>query len=157
MRNHLILVIFITFPLAVSACSPSQPIPTSTAEPRAAFTPVPTNTPDFEHATSVDAIVGTWDHQGTDFYLRFYEDGTLHVARTIEELDSQPNAVNEVWFDGTQMVLKEILVSGVSSCGEVLGKYEVRLLANGNIWLVTIEDDCFGRARNTAVEFEPVR
>ncbi len=109
----------------------------------------------FPLATSIEDIVGTW-HSGA-VYLRFHEDGTMQWADTLDELDSQPYATGNIQFEGTQMTLKETAVSGVPSCGDALGIYEVQLLPDGKIKIVTIEEECAPRAGDTALEFEPVR
>jgi hypothetical protein len=119
----------------------------------------PTATPSqvFTLATSAEEIVGTWQwHLGTR-YIRFDEDGTLREADALDKLDSQPFAINSYQFEGTKMVTKEVSVSGVPSCGEKIGSYEIRLLESGNIRIVVLEDQCTHRAGFVAAEYEPVR
>jgi hypothetical protein len=113
----------------------------------------------FTLATSIKDVVGSWysGESGYDVYLRFSEDGTLLTADSLDGLDSQPYATADIQFEGTQMSLKETAVSGVPSCGDALGIYEIRLLPDGKIAIVTIEDECPPRAGDTALEFEPVR
>ena len=147
MKTPLISVMM-TFVVMMAACSPAQ---TPTAAP-----PTSAPTQAFKLATSAEEIVGTWHNSGAG-YLRFYKDGTFHWARALDNLDSQPNAINEFRFEGTQMILKEVSVSGVPGCGDATGIYEVRLLEGGKIRIVTIEDKCAPRAGSTAVEYEPVR
>ena len=101
--------------------------------------------------------MGTWHNEGKDIYLRFYEDGTLHQSHSLDNLDNQPYAISEVWFEGTQMSLKETAVSGVPSCGDTPGIYEVRLLPDGKIRIVRIKEKCSPRAGDTALQYDPVR
>ena len=55
------------------------------------------------------------------------------------------------------MVITEVSVSGVPSCGKKIGRYEIQLLENGNIQIVTINEQCPPRAGDTAGVYEPVR
>ena len=100
-------------------------------------------------------MVGTWQYADTFFY-RFYPDGTYHQAHAVEELESKPYVISKYWFELGRMSVEDISVSGVPSCQPDIGVYEVRLLENGNIDIVTIKDKCTERARETAFELEPV-
>ena len=55
------------------------------------------------------------------------------------------------------MVIKEVSALSVTSCGEKIGNYEIRLLESGNIEIVVLEDQCTARAGSVAREYEPVR
>jgi len=130
--------------------------------PAATPTPIPptaTPTQAFTLATSAEEIVGTWQRGrvGDAGYIRFDEDGTRRGAYALNKLDSQPYAINSYQFEGTKMVTTEISVSGVPSCGEKIGSYEIRLLESGNIRIVVLEDECSHRAGSFAGEYEPVR
>lgn len=149
MKTSLISVLVTTLVVLAGACSPAQ-TPTVSLP-----TTVPTQA--FTRATSIKDIAGTWHNEGTEMYLRFYEDGTLHNADSPENLENQPYATSEIRFEGTQMSLKETAVAGVPSCGDALGLYEVHLLPDGKIRIVIIEENCSPRASDTAWEFEPVR
>jgi hypothetical protein len=155
-------------PAATSTPVPSVATPTPTPlPPTATPTPVPpartpepptaTPTQAFILATSAEEIVGTWQKTIGAGYIRFYEDGAFHQARALDNLDSKPFAICEFRFEGTQMLIKEISVSGVPSCGEPIGIYEVRLLEGGKIQIVSIKDKCSPRRGDTATVYEPVR
>ncbi len=102
-------------------------------------------------------IVGIWQSPTKGLYLRFNEDGTLHQARSLDGLDTEPYAISDIWFQGTQMNLKERSVSGVPSCGDDPAIYEVHLLSGGYIQIVKIQDSCSPRAGDTALKLDPVR
>ncbi len=129
--------------------TPVLPTVTPTPEP-------PTATPMevFTLATSAEEIVGTWYESGS--YIRFDEDGTFRQAFSLDKLDNQPYAISSYRFEGTKMVTSEISVSGVPSCGNKIGSYEIRMLENGNIEIVTIQDQCRPRAGDTSGEKEPI-
>ena len=125
-------------------------------------TPVPpTATPSraFTLAASAGEIGGTWQRGRVEgaLYIRFDEDGTFREAYALNELDSQPFSINSYQFEGTKLVTTQVSVSGVPSCGESIGSYEIRLLESGNIRIVAIEDPCTHRAGSVAGEYEPVR
>lgn len=107
-------------------------------------------------ATSAAEIVGTWEQPGFD-YVRFYEDGKLHHAISVDSLDSDPYAINEFWFENNQMFLKELLLTtGEAPCAEV-GAYEISLLDDGKIHLQSIDDKCKYRSVFMTGDYNPVQ
>ncbi len=126
-----------------------QPTATDTIGP-----PTYTPSPAFTLATSAQEIIGTWRERS--LYIRFDEDGTFRQAHALDTLDSRPYAISSYHFEGTTLVTTALSVSGVPSCGDVVGSYEIRLLENGNILITTIQDACSPRAGDTAGEKEPV-
>lgn len=139
-------------PIPAPSTATDTPIPpttaTSTTEP-----PTSTPTPAFTLATSIEDVVGTWYNPNKNIYLRFYEDGTFHHAHG---LDDEPHAINEFQFEGEEMFIKTISVSGVPSCGDEIGTYKVRLYPNGTIQIAKIKDNCLPRLGETALKFDPV-
>ena len=131
--------------------TPVPPTATPTIEP-----PTATPTDVFVLATSADEILGTWVRSGV-LYIRFDSDGTFRQAHAPDQLDGQPYAISSYQFEGTELVTMEISVSGVPSCGKKIGRYEIRLLENGDIQIVEIKDQCPPRAGDTAGVYEPVR
>ena len=118
--------------------------------------PIATPTQAYTLATSADEIIGTW--VGSEiFYVRFDSDGTYRQAHSLEKLEIEPYAISSYQFEGTEIVTMEISVSGVPSCGNKIGRYEIRLLENGNIQIVEIKDQCPPRAGDTIGIYEPVR
>lgn len=117
--------------------------------------PTATPTQAFTLATSADEIVGTWHLGG--YYLRFDSDGTFRQAHALDKLDDQSYAISSYQFEGSEMTITEVSVSGVPSCGNKNGRYEIQLLESGNIRIVAIKDPCTPRAGEIAGEYEPVR
>ena len=149
MRASPISMMLMALIMMASACGST---PTPTAAP-----PTSAPTQAFTLATSAEEIVGTWQKEIGVGYVRFYEDGTFHQARALGDLDSKPFAICEFRFEGTRMFTKELSVSGVPSCGDTPGIYEVQLLEGGRIEIVAIEDKCSHRRGDTATVYEPVR
>jgi hypothetical protein len=161
-------------PTSIPPTATATPVPpTATATPvppTATVTPVPptatatatrpsaTPTQVFTLAASLEEIAGTtWRKTVGTSYIRFYEDGTFHQARALDTLDKSPFAICRFWFEGTQMFYTELSVSGVPSCGDAIGVCEVRLLEDGRFEIVSIEDSCGPRRRDTATMYEAVR
>jgi hypothetical protein len=114
-----------------------------------------TNAETFVLATSPDEILGTW--QSGNYYIRFDGDGTFRLAHALDRLTSQPVAIGSYLFQGTNMAIKEISVSGVPSAGDEIGNYEIKLMERGNIRIVLIRDQSRGRAGDLVREYVPVR
>ena len=144
-----------TIPTAIPPTVAPTPVP-PTITPTAIL-PTSTSTPGYIQATSLEEILGTWYNPNKKLYLRFYEDGFLHHSHSLDEIDAAPYAKHEIWFEGTQISLKQLEVSGVPSCGDVIGVYEIRFYSKGNIQIVKIKDSCPQRAGDTALPFTPVR
>ena len=108
-------------------------------------------------AASAQDIAGTWQGIGTDgLYMRFNADGTLHVAKSLEALNTKPDAINTFRFEGTRLIFTEVEASGLPSCGAAPAIYEVQLQTNGNIKFVKIQDTCSKRATSTSRVHKPV-
>jgi hypothetical protein len=88
--------------------------------------------------------------------MRFYVDGTVHEADSLEQLDGEPFAVNRFEFDGDRLVLRELSVSGVPPCGGDPARYEARLLQSGRLQLVDVRDACAPRAGDVRGIYERV-
>jgi hypothetical protein len=137
-------------------CDAPASMPTPVPSTAMAGRPTGTATADFTPVDSIGDIVGTWRSSSRDLYLRFDESGILRKSFSVDKLDSRPYSTNEVWFEGTQMYLKEMAVSGAPSCGDEAAVYEVRLYSEGGIRIVKIRDSCAPRVRHTALELDPV-
>lgn len=134
--------------------TPTPVSPTATLMPKPP-TATPTPTQVFTLATSVEEIVGTW--RAGSYYIRFDRDGTFRQADALDKLHDQPYAISSYQFEGTKMVIAEVSVSGVPTCGKKTGSYEIRLFESGKIWIVAVKDQCAPRAGDVAGEYEPVR
>jgi hypothetical protein len=157
-----ILILLLLAGCGAPAAEPTPELPTATCTAipsKETPTPVPppaTPTQVYTLVTSADEIVGTWVRSGV-LYIRFDSDGTFRQAHEPDQLESQPYAISSFQFEGTEFVTKEISVSGVPSCGEKIGRYEIQLLEDSNIRIVEIKDQCPPRAGDTAGMYEPVR
>lgn len=109
----------------------------------------------FTLITSAEEIVGMWHIES--YFIRFDADGTFRQAYTQELLDSQPYAISSYQFENGTMVIVEIAVTDVPSCGMKSGSYEVRLLESGKLKIVTISEPCVPRARDVAQVYDPYR
>lgn len=166
-RNRFrLLMLFTVFILFVTACGqPAQPAATIAPSPTSApsSTPEPTPTPQPVLATSMMDIVGVWEHPlpGSSVFREIKEDGTMTLASgAIENLDEQPYSMSESWFEGNQFMVKivESVLPESSACIDIVGSYEVHLLADGSLRFVVVEDECEIRARvNLAGDWVPAQ
>jgi len=82
---------------------------------------------------------------------RYWAASTFRLCHLVE---------GEFWFEGKQLFMKD--TAGVPPDRDVcvkskqIGKYEVQVLANGNIKIVKIEDECSGRVLILPAEYERV-
>jgi hypothetical protein len=139
-------------PPPASTLLPSTPTripPTATLHPPTATAPEPYTLPEAEE------LLGTWKFSDMDF-TRFYEDGTVHEAYSLAQLDADPFAVNRFELEAGRMTLRELSVSGVPPCGDKVGVYELRLLEGGKLQMVTIRDACYPRAGDVEGMYERV-
>ena len=134
---------------------PSHPPPTSTTLPPTPTAPPPTAPEPYSVVTDAEQIIGTWKFSDTDF-TRFYEDGTIHDANSLGQLDADPFAVNSYEFEDGRLIARELSVSGVPPGGGKVGSYEIRLLHLGQIQIVVIKDACVPRAGDTQGIYEHV-
>lgn len=96
-------------------------------------------------AASAEQVIGTWVAQVGVAAIRFDEDGTYREAWGLAMLDAAPFAISTYRFDGAVMLVGGDdggTVVGVPDCGDVVGRYEARLLASGSLQFVPIEDAC---------------
>jgi hypothetical protein len=129
--------------------SPTRIPPTATLHPPTATAPEP-----FTLAEAKE-ILGTWKYSESDF-TRFYEDGTVHDAYSLAQLDADPFAINRFEVEAGRLTMHELSVSGVPPCGSKVGVYEIRLLQSGNLQIVTLRDECRPRAGDVEGIYERV-
>ena len=116
--------------------------------------PPATASESFVVVTSAEQIIGTWMRPAR--YRRFDEDGTFRSASSANALDGAPSAINAYRFEEAVMLVTEVAVSGVPSCDDAVGHYEVRLFESGDLQIVVIKDPCHARAGSTAWVYERV-
>ncbi|MCJ7678296.1 MAG: hypothetical protein MUO35_11305, partial [Anaerolineales bacterium] len=105
--------------------------------------------------TDPGAIIGTWKTSLPDF-VRFYADGAYNEANHLEDLEIAPFAIGSYEFSDGFLVVREMEVHGVPSCGGKVGRYELRLLDSGRLQVVVLKDACEARAGDTFGLYERV-
>ncbi len=139
-----------------AGCSPSA-TPTPTPEPEHTARPTATLPAGARLATSLEDIAGTWVGTTADrMYQRFNVDGTCYTSVSLEKLNTNPAVESTCIFEGDVLVMTDVKVTGLPSCGGKPGRYQVHLLANGNIIFARVFETCAPRGRSTAQEHEPV-
>jgi len=141
-----------------ASCAPQLP---ATQPPTATSKPVPTvvpPTPTFVAglANSPEQILGTWECPGWGF-MRFAAEGTFTQADKRQKLDTQPFAVHKFWFTRTQLLIAQVSVHGVPSCGPAPATYQVQLLTPDSLLMIVVKDACDPRAKETEGEYTRVK
>ncbi len=106
--------------------------------------------------TSFEDIAGsTYQRQGAgpQFYLHFFEDGTVHISASRDLVEERPGGVTETRFEGTKIFLTETEGPCDDNPDAI---YEIHLLENGNLEFVAIEDPCAARLSTWTVEWAAV-
>ena len=93
--------------------------------------------------TSAEQVLGTWQYLAAR--MRF-DDGTIRQAWSANTLESAPYATSSYRFEGGEMLVTELAVSGVPTCGDAVGRYRVWLLESGELQIVAIGDPCPARS-----------
>jgi hypothetical protein len=142
--------------LVLAGCSPAA-TPTPTPEPAPTERPTATLPAGARLATSLEDIAGTWVGLKSDrLYQRFNTDGTCYASVLLENLNTRPSVEGTCRFEGDVFVITDVKTTGLPSCGGTSGRYQVHLLANGNIIFTRVFETCAPRGRSTAMEHEPV-
>ncbi|UCC77932.1 MAG: hypothetical protein JSW37_06080 [Anaerolineales bacterium] len=140
----------------LAGCSPAA-TPTPTPEPEPTARPTATLPAGARLANSLEDIAGTWVGLKSDrLYQRFNTDGTCYASVLLENLDTNPSVEGTCGFEGDVFLITDVKVTGLPSCGGTTGRYQVHLLANGNIIFTRVFETCAPRGRSTAMEHEPV-
>lgn len=116
-------------------------------------TPPATAVEPYVVVTSAEQILGTWRSSGAR--IRFDEDGTFRSAWSADTLESAPYAISSYRFEDAVMLVTELAVSGVPTCGDAVGRYAVWLLDSGGLQVVPIDDPCPGRSDNMTRVYAP--
>jgi hypothetical protein len=108
--------------------------------------------------TSFADIAGTiYQRQDSfDYFVYFFEDGTLHVSANPDLVVDRPSGVFQTSFEDTKI----FITTANSFCDQPDqgGTYELLVLENGNLMFVTVdEDSCGTRSGNFLnTEFVPI-
>ena len=99
----------------------------------------PTTEPVEVSVTEIEDMVGIWSGRamGDSGYHKFNQDGTFTVAWNMSDLEANPSATAEYWFEGTVFHVND-------GCGH--GTYEVKIKKEGDrparLIFKLIEDPC---------------
>jgi hypothetical protein len=119
-----------------------------------------------EMVISAEELAGIWHRTtrtgfGGEVYRRYTADGTYRMGSNPQELETQPRVEGEFWFEGDQLVVRDVAaLPGYDVCVQAgqVGRYTVERLTNGHIRFVSVDDDCSDRAGMMGTgEMEPVR
>ena len=102
-------------------------------------------------------LVGIWqplsDHKDATF-LQINPDGTCRQSYSLDGLTDTPQVECTYIYDGAVISLTAVKLNGVPECPTPTGEYEVRLMAENQIELVTAKDSCSPRIMSTRGEYQ---
>jgi hypothetical protein len=134
----------------------SLPTPTK-SPPSITPSPSPKPSPTVILATSMEEIVGVWRGiKAHAVFQRFDEDGSCHVANTLETLDTPPNVECVYHFEGDHLYLEVVKNNEFPPCSEPLSVYQVQLLGDDMLLFKKVDDSCIPRARSMLQDHERV-
>jgi len=87
----------------------------------------------------MEQLIGTWEGQttpGTYFYISIESDGTLKLARTLDNLNQGKTDTYQIWFENENLMFR------IPVFCEGDGSYQAMIQPNGNLKFTTIEDPC---------------
>lgn len=125
--------------LLLAGCATPESPPTAT--------PAPTETPVPPLATNADDVIGLWSFGSGPRaqFFQFDEEGTFVMARgVVTNLEDSPLYFGQFLFEGG--LLTFVTSDDSAGCSGTSGTYEVRLLEQGRLALILVEDDCSLRA-----------
>ena len=136
---------------------PSTEIPlTPTPVPSTEIPPTPTSP---VLIASAEMLIGNWQPLSNSLdamFLQINSDGTCRLSYELDGLTNTPEVECTYTFDGTDLMITAVKLNGVPECPSPTGKYEVRLLAEDYIELVTVKDNCAPRIRSTRGKYQRI-
>ncbi len=123
---RILLPLILTITILLAACGP-------------AATPTPVL------ATSAKDIAGAWV-SAEMYYYEFNEDGTWTHGTFFTNGDRLPTGDKGTFrFDGTRFMIQTTEQGDQNCADNLIGIYEVQVLASDKLLFVKIEDDCLNR------------
>ena len=104
-------------------------------------------------------LIGNWQplwNSSDAMFLQFNSNGTCRHSCLLDGLTNVPQVECTYTFEGTNLLITAVKLSGVQECPSLTGKYEVKLLAEDHIQLVDIKDPCTPRLRSTQGEYQRI-
>ncbi len=107
--------------------------------------------------SSFQAIAGTYQRLGPggQWYVQFFQDGAIHLSTNRDLVEDRPAEIYETRFEGT----KVFITTNGSMCSQPDqgGTYEIRVLEDGNLHFVAVDEDtCGGRSGVLNTDWAPV-
>ena len=137
----------------------STPVPsTPTPVPPTPTTVPPTPTPPVS-STSAEKLIGAWQplsKSADAMFLQINSDGTCRQSSSLDGLTAVPEVECTYTFEGADLSMTAVKLTGVPACPSATGTYEVRLVADNQIELVATKDTCSPRKRSTVGAYQRV-
>jgi len=152
-----VLLFFVGCSAPAATPVPSTTIPPTPTPVPSTVTP-PTPTPSVL-MTSPELLIGDWQPLSDNrdaMFLQINSDGTCRQSYSLDRLVNAPEAESTWSFEGTNLLLTTVKLSGVKPCASPTAKYEVRLMADNQIQLVATEETCAQRRNSTQYVYQRI-
>jgi hypothetical protein len=155
----LLFLVGCSAPAATSAPPAPTPVPPTSTPVPPTSTPVPPTSTSAASITSAELLIGVWQpllKSRDAMFLQINSDGTCRQASSLEGLTAVPEIECTYTFEGTDLSLTAVKLTGVPACPSPTGKYAVQPVADNRIRLVVTQDTCAPRKRSTAGVYQRV-
>ena len=154
--SHPLTQITVVLLFLVGCSAPAAtPVPSTVIPPTPTLVPStvipPTPTPPVL-ITGAEMLIGNWQplsNSSDAMFLQINSDGTCRQSYLLDGLTNVPEVECTYTFEGTDLLITAVKLNGVPECPSPTGKYEVRLMADNQIQLVSTQDTCAPRVRST--------
>ncbi len=122
-------------------------------------TPVPPTPTPPASVPSAEKLIGNWEPVSKSrdaMYLQINSDGTCRQASSLNGLTTGPEVECTYTFEGTDLSMTAVKLTGVPACPSPTGQYAVQLVADDQIELVATQDTCGPRKRSTVGVYQRV-
>ena len=152
------ITVVLLFLVGCSAPAATPAPPTSTPVPPTSM-PVPPTPTSPVSSTSAEKLIGAWQplsKSADAMFLQFNSDGTCRQASSLDGLTAVPEVECTYTFEGTELSMTAVKLTGVPACPSTTGKYAVQVVADNQIQLVATQDTCAPRRRSTVGAYQRV-
>jgi len=109
--------------------------------------------------TSAEKLIGNWQPLSKSrdaMFLQINSDGTCRQSSSLDGLTAVPEVECTYTFEGTDLSMTAVKLTGVPPCPSATGKYAVQAVADNQIQLVATNDTCAPRKRSTVGAYQRI-
>ena len=155
----LLVLVGCSAPAAAPAPPTSTPVPPTPTPVPPTPTPVPPTTTSPVSSTGAEMLIGAWQPLSKSrdaMFLQINSDGTCRQASSLGGLTATPEVECTYTFEGADLSMTAVKLTGVPACPSPTGQYAVQVVADNQIKLVATQDTCAPRRRSTVGAYQRV-